>query len=200
MTRNHGFTLLELMLSMAIFSVVSLAGFTIFDTVFKSEKGGREKIAKLNKLQTTFILLERDITQIARRHVRQEGSGASNNFVYSNKGGFSSNIEGLGFVRSGWSNPALMLPRSDLQPVGYRLEEERFERVYHNFVDPTLGAEPKVRVLLEGVTDVLFEFNYKNKWQKELVSGKMPLGIAVEITTEEFGTMRRQFLVSGDAQ
>ena len=198
MRKSAGFTLLELMLSMAIFTVVSLAGFTIFDTVFKSEKGGREKIASLNKLQTAFILLERDLSQIARRHVRKEGSDTSNDFIYSNKGGFSSNIEGLSFVRHGWTNPALMLPRSDLQAVGYRLEDQRLERTYYNYVDPVLGEEPKVRVLLDGVTDVLFEFYYDNKWQKELITGKMPVGVAVEVTTEEFGNMRRQFLVTGD--
>ncbi len=64
MQHNRGFTLLELLLAMAIFAVISLAGFTIFNTVFESEKGSRAKIAKLNKLQTAFILLERDITQL----------------------------------------------------------------------------------------------------------------------------------------
>ncbi|WP_448250133.1 type II secretion system minor pseudopilin GspJ [Thalassotalea agariperforans] len=198
MQHNRGFTLLELLLAMAIFAVISLAGFTIFNTVFESEKGSRAKIAKLNKLQTAFILLERDITQIARRHVRMAGDENSNNFIHSQNGGFSSNADGIAFIRSGWTNPGLILPRSDLQAVAYRLNDKILERVYYNFVDPVQGEEPKVRPLLAGVTDLVFEFFYENKWQQELISGKMPLGLAVEITTEDFGKIRRQFLVAGD--
>lgn len=198
MQYNRGFTLLELLLAMAIFAVISLAGFTIFNTVFESEKGSREKIAKLNKLQTAFILLERDITQIARRHVRMAGDENSNNFIHSQNGGFSSNANGIAFIRSGWTNPGLILPRSDLQAVAYRLNDKILERVYYNFVDPVQGEEPKVRPLLEDVTDLVFEFFYENKWQQELISGKMPLGLAVEVTIEDFGKIRRQFLVAGD--
>ena len=198
MKKSRGFTLLELLLSMAIFAIISLAGFTIFNTTFESEKGGREKIDRLNLLQTTFLLLERDFTQIARRHVRTEGGENTNNFIYGQNGGFSSDLQSISFVRHGWSNPALMLPRSDLQSVGYRLTEQKLERIYYNFVDPVIGEEPKVRVLLDGVTELNFEFFYSTKWQKELISGKMPLGIAVTITLENFGKVRRQFLVSGD--
>jgi len=198
MQASRGFTLLELLLAMAIFAVISLAGFTIFNTVFESEKGSREKIAKLNKLQTAFILLERDITQIARRHVRMAGDDSSNNFIHSQNTGFSSDVDGIAFIRSGWTNPGLILPRSDLQAVAYRLNDTKLERIYYNFVDPVLGEEPKVRPLLDDVTELRFEFFYQNKWQKELIAGKMPLGVAIEVSTEDFGKIRRQFLVAGD--
>lgn len=198
MQASRGFTLLELLLAMAIFAVISLAGFTIFNTVFESEKGSREKIAKLNKLQTAFILLERDITQIARRHVRMAGDDSSNNFIHSQNAGFSSDVDGIAFIRSGWTNPGLILPRSDLQAVAYRLNDTKLERIYYNFVDPVLGEEPKVRPLLDDVTELMFEFFYQNKWQKELITGKMPLGLAIEVTTDDFGKIRRQFLVAGD--
>lgn len=199
MQHNRGFTLLELLLAISIFSLISLAGFSIFHTVLESESSSRAKIAKLNKLQTAFILLERDITQIARRHVRMAGDENSNDFIHSQNAGFSSNANGIAFIRSGWTNPGLILPRSDLQAVAYRLNDTKLERIYYNFVDPVLGEEPKVRPLLDNVTDLVFEFFYENKWQKELITGKMPLGLAIEVTTDDFGKIRRQFLVAGDA-
>ncbi|MGJ8692019.1 MAG: type II secretion system minor pseudopilin GspJ [Thalassotalea sp.] len=198
MKQQTGFTLIELMLSIAIYAVISLAGFTIFNTVAESEKGAREKITRLNQLQTTFIVLERDITQIARRHVRGESSDSDADFIYESKGGFSTSASGLSFVRSGWSNPGLVLPRSQLQTVSYQLADNKFERTHYNFVDPVLGEEPKVRVLLTDVTDLSFEFFYDSKWSKELTSGRLPTGIAIELETADLGMIRRQFLVAGD--
>lgn len=103
----------------------------------------------------------------------------------------------IGFVRAGWTNPGMMIPRSDLQYVGYQLNEKTFERIHFNFVDSIVGEEPKVRPLIEGVTDVYFEYFYDDKWEKELPSGKFPIALAIELDTEYFGKIRRQFLTTG---
>lgn len=201
MKRQNGLTLIELLLAMAIFVVIGLAGASIFNTVSKSEETTRNTLDRLNALQTAFIVIERDITQIARRHVRAAESTESSddNFIYLDSD-VTSDATGIGFVRHGWSNPALMLPRSELQSVAYRLVEDRLERVHYHYVDPVLGEEQKVRVLLTGITSLSFEFFYQRNWQKELNNGKMPKGIAIELETEAFGIIRRQYLVAGDDQ
>lgn len=190
-----GFTLLELLLAMAIFALISLAGFTIFNTVLESEKGARARIERLNSLQTAFLVMERDFTQLARRHVRVIDDSSSKNFIYSQEDSFSVNTESLGFVRQGWSNPGLVLPRSDVQAVAYHLNENTLERLHYNFVDPVLGEEAKVRPLINEVVSLSFEFFYNQKWQKTLISGRLPAAVAIELTTEDLGDIRRQFLL-----
>jgi general secretion pathway protein J len=196
--KKNGFTLLELLLAMAIFSMISIAGYSLLKTVINSEESARFKTERLSHLQTTFLLMERDFNQIARRHIRLEGEQSSDNFIHASDSSFNSDLPLIAFVRYGWTNPNLMLPRSDLQSVAYRLNEGVLERLHYNFVDVDLGEEPKVRPLIDKVEDVHFEYFYNKAWQKELIDQKLPLAIAVEINLTDLGKIRRQFLVAGD--
>lgn len=199
MKHQQGFTLLELLLSLSIFSVVSLAGFNIFQTVLRSEESSQQKIDEINQLQTAFLLLERDFTQIARRYSRTDDNDSTEGFIYTESEGISDEVNEVLFVRHGWSNPGLLIPRGDLQKVGYRLIENKLERIHYNYVDSDFGEEPKVRVLLNDVSELSFEFYYESSWQKTPLNTGLPQGIAITVTSEHFGSMRRQFLVSGDA-
>lgn len=197
--KQQGFTLLELLLSLSIFAVVSLAGFNIFQTVLRSEEGSQRKIDDINQLQTAFLLLERDFTQVARRYSRTDDKDPTEGFIHTESEGISDDINAVLFVRHGWSNPGLLIPRGDLQKVGYRVIEKNLERIHYNYVDSDFGEEPKVRVLLNDISELRFEFFYQNSWQKTPLNTGLPQGIAIIVTSERFGVIRRQFLVSGDA-
>lgn len=199
MRHQKGFTLLELLLSLSIFAIVSLAGFSVFQTVLRSEESGQRKINDINQLQTAFLLLERDFTQIARRYSRTDDNDTTEGFIHTESEGISDDINAVLFVRYGWSNPGLLIPRGDLQKVGYRLIENNLERIHYNYVDSDFGEEPKVRVLLNDVSELLFEFYYQGSWQRTPLSSGLPQGIAITVKSERFGEIRRQFLVSGDA-
>ena len=193
-----GFTLLEVLLAVVIFSIISLSSFTIFNTVLTSDETSRLKTERLNELQRAFLIIERDITQIARRKVRLNGEGSIDAFVHTTSESFSTSTQALGFVRHGWTNPGLVLPRSDLQTVGYQLNDGNFERIHFNFVDPVLGEAPKVRKLLTKVIEAKFEFHDGKDWRDELQEKVFPIAIAIELEFEDLGIIRRQFLVAGD--
>ncbi len=197
-SKQAGFTFIEVLLAIAIFSVVSLAGFTILDSVLKSDEKSQLKTTRLNELQRAFILIERDFIQVARRKVRLNGEGSIDGFMHTDEGNFATSTQAIGFVRHGWSNPGLMLPRSDLQSVGYQLTDNVLERVHFNFVDPVLGEEPKIRPLMSQVNEVSFEFHDGKEWQETLDNNKLPFAVAIEIDTEDLGIIRRQFLVAGE--
>lgn len=200
-TKQHGFTLLEVMIAIAIFSVISITSFTIFDTVLKSDEASRGKTERLNELQLAFLIMDRDMLQLARRKIRLDGGAAIKGYLHNSEEALPAENQAIGFVRAGWTNPGLMIPRSDLQLVGYRLNEGVFERLHYNFVDNVIGDEPKVRPLIQGVTDMHFEYYdlSKKKWNKELPSNnKIPMAIAIELDTEYFGVVRRQFLTTGE--
>ena len=197
-TRPKGFTLLEVLIAIAIFSVISLASFTIFDTLLTSEESSKQRTFRLNELQRGFLVIERDLLQIARRTVRINGEAPLTGFLHTDSNSFMSDNQAIAFVRNGWTNPGLLLPRSDMQSVAYQLNDNVLERVHFNFVDSVLGEEPKVRPLITGVSELKFDFYQGKKWQQELTAGELPLAIAIEITTDDFGVIRRQFLVAGD--
>jgi len=196
--KRNGFTLLEVLVAISIFSVVSLASFTIFDTVLRGDENSKIRSERQNELQRAFLLMERDFLQIAKRSMRVSGEAPGKNFLQTADDSFLADDQAIAFVRNGWTNPGLLLPRSDMQNVAYRLVDEKLERLHFNFVDAVVGEEPKVRPLITQVTSLAFEYYDGTKWQKKWSGNTLPLAIAIEIETEDYGLIRRQFLVAGD--
>lgn len=196
----QGFTLLEVIIAIAIFALISLASFTIFNTVFKSDESAQKRIARLNEIQRAFLIMERDFLQIARRTMRIDGEAPLENYLHTELQSFSLSNNAIAFVRGGWKNPALIMPRSDLQPVMYQLNEQTLERLHFNFVDTVIGEELKIRPLLSQVNSLNFEFYDGKQWRTELRKNSLPLAIAVELDLADMGTIRREFLVAGDPE
>jgi len=195
--KNIGFTLLEVLIAIVIFALISLTSFSIFNTVIKSDESSQLRIERMNELQRAFLIIERDLLQISKRTIRLNGEEPLEGFLHTDNS-FSSSAQYLGFVRQGWTNPGLLLPRSDMQSVAYQLNDNYIERLHFNFVDAVQGEEPKTRQLISKVTTLRFEYYDGKKWQKEHKNNQLPLAIAIEIETEDYGLIRRQFLVAGD--
>jgi general secretion pathway protein J len=197
---NHkGFTLLEVLIAIAIFSLISLSSFSIFDTVLSSDEKAKQRSERHNELQRAFVIIERDLIQIARRSVRFNGESPQDNFLQTSGDINLSDEQALAFVRHGWTNPGLLLPRSDMQAVSYQLVDETLERLHFNFVDAVVGEEPKVRPLISDVSALEFEFYDGEKWQDTWSEKSLPLAIAIEVDTKDYGVIRRQFLVAGSS-
>jgi len=205
--RQSGFTLIEILVAMAIFSMIGLASTGILTSVIDSDEISQERFEKLQTLQRAMLIIERDISQAIPRPVRLEGTRTD----IVMKGGVTedSDADGIGFVRGGWQNPQLMLPRSTQQFVAYRLRDNKLERVYSNYVDNVIGFEPQVRVLLDNVTDLNIEFYVQGdddagfgdntlNWNESYVGAKLPRAVAFEIDSDDFGLLRREFALTGN--
>lgn len=200
---HRGFTLLEILIAMAIFTLIGLASTGVMTSVIDSNELSEQRFGKLQSLQRAMITIERDLLQIVPRAIRLEYE--TNEVVISgDKNSFDSEFYGLGFVRAGWQNPQLMLQRSTLQAVAYRVTEGRLERLYGNYVDNVAGYEPKVRVLMEDIEDFQVRFlldpkedseNLEN-WEESVSTNKLPAAVSIIITSKEFGEIRRDFLTS----
>lgn len=194
----QGFTLLEVIIAIAIFAVIGLTSFSIFDTVLKSDERSQAQNARINELQKAFLIIERDINQIAKRTMRIEGEQPSTVFLQTENNALITQDIGLSFVRSGWVNPGYLIPRSEMQAVGYQLNEDVLERVHYNFVDAVVGTEPKMRPLITGVLELSFEYYDGQKWQENFDEKKLPLAISIVVELDDYGVIRRQFLLAGE--
>ena len=208
---QRGFTLIEILVAMAIFTLIGLASTGLLTTVIDSNNLSQERFEKLQLLQRAMVTIERDIQQAVSRPVR--ANGEKQEIVMAGGEVDGSDDDGIGFVRGGWHNPQLMLPRSTLQYVAYRLRDNKLERLYSNYVDNVIGYEPKVRVLLENVESFKVEFLSGNsasstikddddiKWNEKYQDTVLPRAVAIEFVSKDFGMLRREFtLVSGDSQ
>lgn len=197
----RGFTLIELIIAIAIFSLIALAANQVLGTVTSSSSVSDHELSNLQNLQRAMLVIERDFQQIADRVPRIQGQ---ENQLIINGGEFEfeSDAYGISIVRSGWHNPQLVLPRSSLQNVIYRMQDEQLQRLHTNYVDSVIGTEPKVRVLLEDIEDftieVLREVNIGDdfEWSETIESTELPKAIQITIVSKHYGELRRVFQVS----
>jgi general secretion pathway protein J len=197
--QNQGFTLLEILVAMAIFTIIGLASSGLLSSVLDNDKASSERFAELEKLQRAMLTIERDVLQAMPRAVRINGE--LNEIVM--RGGedeLGGSADSLGFVHGGWHNPQYMLPRSTLQLVGYRLQDNKLQRLYGNYLDNIIGYEPKTKDILEGVSNFQVEFlinaNEDSEWQESYTGVVLPTAIAITLTTDAFGEIRREFLLA----
>ncbi|MFT4993147.1 MAG: general secretion pathway protein J [Paraglaciecola sp.] len=200
-SKNRGFTLLEILIAMAIFTLIGLASTSVLTTVIDSDEASSQRFEKLEGLQRAMLTLERDILQALPRAIRVNGE-ANNTVIEGGQDLLDSEADGISFVRAGWHNPQLMLPRSTLQAVAYRLQEGQLQRLYGNYLDNVVGFEPKVKVLLEDVTDFRVEFlsspdGKDLNWEESYMGTVLPRAVAVTINSQDFGEIRREFFLGG---
>ncbi|HAG38471.1 MAG TPA: type II secretion system protein GspJ, partial [Pseudoalteromonas sp.] len=178
--KQRGFTLIEVLVAMAILAVVIMATHQILDSTTKAKEASDEKIAELNGLQTAFRLMDQDFSQMTQRTVRNEAGDAQEQYLLAGRYILESQYDGIAFVRDGWVNPINLLPRSELQAVGYRVLDDNLERVYRVYVDQLDNMEPRVQVVLKGIEELKFEFlDANNEWQEQWQIKALPKAVAV---------------------
>ena len=176
-SQSKGFTLLELLVAMSIFSFMSIMAYGGLSNILTSDKVLEEKEKKLKTLERTMMFIELDFRQMVARPRRSGYDQFDKSLVY----GFDS--EGVvEFTRAGNSNPAGLV-RSSLQRVRYNLQDKKLSRMSWSLVDH-IDAEPINMSLLEDVE--LFELRLldsKNEWQVNWAAEK-EIPRAIEVTLE----------------
>ncbi|WP_372761649.1 type II secretion system minor pseudopilin GspJ [Pseudoalteromonas sp.] len=196
--KQRGFTLLEVMVALGILAFVIMATHQILDTTTRAKEASDDKIAELNALQTTFRLMDQDFSQMTQRSVRNEAGDVQPNYVIAGRYVLESQYDGIGFVRDGWINPINLLPRSELQAVGYRVIDDNLQRVYRVYVDQLDNMEPRVQVVLKNIEELKFEFlDDNNQWQSQWDIKGLPKAVAVTLQQQDAEPIRRVFLVPG---
>ena len=69
--RQRGFTLLEVMVSLAIFGLIAAAGVAVMAYAADSQQALRERMARLGEFQRARALLRTDLSQAATRLARR---------------------------------------------------------------------------------------------------------------------------------
>lgn len=184
MKSNHGFTLLELMVAMAIFAMLAVAGWQVFDGVNRARERAQFHADNLAVLQYAYLQLQQDMNQmIPYQAVDTQGANslinnvssnnaATNNINNSNQGNapapepfMSLDAERISFVRFADPDPRYQSSAS-VQHIEYIFADERLiRRQYTSLGSDSISLDS---VLLEGVT--------AGRWQAYLpeLSAKFP--------------------------
>jgi len=105
-----------------------------------------------------------------------------------------SDDDGLSFSHGGWTNPGMILPRSEVQLVGYRLKENKLERMFYLYPDAVTGTEPQVQVLLEDVESLKVHYlDNEGIWQDSWNQSTLPKAVKIQLTQQTLGELERIF-------
>lgn len=154
---GNGFTLIEVLVALAIFALIGVASVSVVSNVANAQKETERSLAALQQLQLAMLTIERDFRQAIPRAMNLDRD-TGQLVILGGEGEYESQRHGIGFVRNGNINPGLMLPRSTLQPVIYLVEDGALIRRHLNFVDSVSGTEPKQRILLERIMEFDIEY------------------------------------------
>jgi len=191
-----GFTLLEMLLAIAIFSVISLMGWQMFSGIIQARDMVTTRNQGMAELNYALTIIDQDFRQLADRSTRVENE-VNPNSLFSDDAMFDTDDEAISLVRYGWQNPDQRLPRSTMQRVFYRLKDHRLERQFHYVLDPVnINQEPQTQTLLTDVETLKFRFYSAGQWHDDLPTGEFPEGITIEFERQGIGTIERRYLLS----
>lgn len=196
---QSGFTLVEMLVALAIFAVISAAGVSVLNFALTQSGPVAAATKRLEELQIARVVMRNDFGQIAARSVRGR-------FGERLPGGLQGGvIPGsdalLAFVRRGWENPGGLEPRSSLQYVAYVFEEGELRRVSRPMLDPTPETPEETVTLLSGVRSLRVTFYSNGLWVERWIpasqGGFLPEIIAIDAEVEGYGPLRQLFITPG---
>ena len=186
---SSGFTLVEMLIALAIFGMLTAAGVTLLTLTARTQQTSDRLLAELGEVRRLGALLTADLAQAAPRLHRDRDGRPQRAFA----GGAGETELLIAFVRRGWDDgggPAL-------QRVGYRLRGRRLERLSYRRVDG--GGEPVVMPLLDGVETLRLRYRdddgaWRERWDPSDAT-RLPAAVELVTSSAAQGTVRQLFLV-----
>lgn len=159
MKSQHGFTLLELMVAMAIFAMLAVAGWQVFDSVNRARERAQFHADNLAVLQYAYLQLQQDMGQIIPyQALSGQNSAATNDATTDGQEKMlvpepfmSLDGEHVSFVRFADPDPRYQSTAS-VQHVEYIFADERLIRRQYNSIGGGTDSISLDSILLEGVT------------------------------------------------
>ena len=184
--RQSGVTLLELLIVIAVFSIISAAAYSGLQNSLKAEENFSASMKDLEAVQMSLTLFQRDIMQLTPRAVRDAFGDNEAAIVLFNG-------RELRFTRGG-NFSSLKLDQTELTRVAYSVQDEQLIRSHWRRLDSTQGDQPLRASLLSKVTRLQIRvLDQNNVWHLDWPLSENAKIRALELTLEleDWGEIRR---------
>lgn len=221
MRKSIGFTLIEVLVSIAIFSLIGIGCYNILFGMVNARSSINQKTEKLKIFSRAIHIINDDLTQLSSRKIVDENDEVLPPLI------FSKSENSLEFSRHGIRNPR-MEKRSEVSRVVYQLvnkddldikniNDKQYLESDKSVTDdnqyylvrktwPVLDRvsdieDLPVKVIFDDVTEFNVNFyNDKSKWIDQWPQKKgddfLPHAIKIKIVTSSYGTIEKIISIS----
>lgn len=183
MKKSYGFTLVELLVAIAIFAVLSALGWKVFDYVVKVKERNAEHEAKLSQLQEAYQQILRDTVQAVP--LTANINGEIQPALVLQNGRFN-------FSKTGVTDPLNQgLAPDERIEYQYRADEKKLYRLKFRNLNQTGNDQPDSSVLLDNVEQfkiVVLNPSESDSWPDRAVDANnkdsfaiLPRGIKINL-------------------
>jgi general secretion pathway protein J len=194
--KTQGFTLLEILIALFIFSILSLILVGALQNVISAQTGTEKNAERLRTVQMALLIISRDIEQTINRPIVVAGQeelpfmGTEHQFT---------------LTHAGFANPTGNVLRSTLQRANYAWEGQTLWRTTWNVLDRVSDQSlPSRRALLE-VIDARFQYldkegRFHDNWptQREAQEA-LPRAVKIELTFQGWGKLSQLYVISAQS-
>lgn len=199
--RQRGFTLLEIILVVLIFGMMSVMAYGGLNSVLKTRSKVQQSLSRTTEFEMAYLRLRNDFQNLRERPIRDSFGDVQPALLGTQEGGVQ-------FTRGGWRNP-LYLPRSTMERVAYRLHDGKLERATWRVLDQAQDSQPQRVVLLVDVQQLRWRYmDAQREWVEEWPAQKSsaqtrsqappPLAVELTVVTKDWGENRLLFKTGGD--
>jgi general secretion pathway protein J len=195
--KTAGFTLLEILVALFIFTIIAVIMTRALHTVFDSQAVTEKRAARLGELQMSTLLLSRDMEQMIDRPIK--------NAERTTEAALIGTAKNITFTHGGLANPLGQLQRSTLQRTSYFVEKNNLVRQTWEVLDQAPTSKPSNRILLKDVTSIRFDYldvegHYNNRWPppNKPKAPVFPKAVKVTLVIAHWGTMTQTYLIPGN--
>lgn len=191
-----GFTLVEVMIALAIFSMLAVAGVAILSFSVRAGAASGARLDDAAALDRTVSILSADLGQAVDRPVRDEAGTVRPAFVGESGPAAAPMLQ---LVRLGWTNLDDS-PRATVQKVAYQLDGGALERIAWPHPDGAAPLPPAV--LMTGVREVRLRYRIAGAWSDRWDGAAgTALPQAMELTlVRQDGTVWHDMFLVGNGQ
>lgn len=195
MSNNKGFTLLEILIALFIFSILAMIIMNALQTVLNAQASSEKHATRLAELQIALTLLERDLDQSILRSITNTAGATEASFMGSH--------ESFTFTHGGYFNPQDKVLKSSLQRTRYQFEKNSLVKETWDALDMTHDTKSFKKRILVKILQGNFEYldsenKFQNRWpaaQPASNDGEFPRAVRVTITLEDLGKMSQLYVI-----
>ena len=198
-SRYKGMTLLELVIAVAVFSLVAAAAYGALSQGLLAQDRLQQQQHFWQRFETVFNLIHTDLEQAVELTPRTPGSKAFDGHGYGASSAYGNMLVFTRGVTTSYQGGAA----SPFQRVAYHLDEGKLYRRVQARLDQPYGAEAQAELLLGGVKDIRLRYlagadRWTTRWPQPLpaepASG-LPRAVEMNLELEQKGVFRWLFHV-----